>query len=216
MRIKALSRLLAAITLSALIISCPNLPRIDYGTPNSITIPNASFESPAGLTDNGLLNNVENWTPGGTWYGRFQSSIVPDGEYAVWSSYSYQGTIPDNGWSQELEAAFTEGKYILTVMTMADNTDGLVSRLYLGYDSGDDNYIVLDYKDVLISYSPDAAGFSYEDWITLTVSYEVRSGNAAIDNPIWIRMSTRTEATGVGGGSCWWDKVSLTVAYPLD
>lgn len=187
----------------------------EYGIPVAIGIPNSSFELPDGLTNNGLLNPVDSWTPGGTWYGRFRWNIVPDGEYAVWSSYSYQGTIPDNGWSQELVEVFEAGRYTLTVMALADNTEGLVSGLYLGYDAGGDSYAVLANAEVTISYNPNAPGFDYSDWVTLELTYDVRERSACVGKNIWVRMSTRSDATGVGGNSCWWDDITLTVAYPV-
>jgi hypothetical protein len=209
-------RAVSSLLLVALFLaSCNLLFPIDYGTPQAIDVPNSSFESPAGITDNGLLNVVSSWTPGGSWYGKFKSTIVPNGEYAIWSSYTNEGLMPENGWSQELPTVYAEGKFVLTVLTMADNDNGLISRLYLGYDSGNDTYKVLDTAEVLISYDSQADGFSWSNWITLRIEYEVRSWSGALGKPIWIRMSTQSEPTGKGGASCWWDNVSLTVAYPV-
>ena len=197
---------------------------IEYGSEISITISNSSFENPTGLTDNGLLNGVDDWIEGGSWYGRFQwADGVPDGEYAVWSSIFIDGsqpelgTDPNNGFSQELSTVFEEGRYTLRIKALGDNTAGLTSRLILGYDSGINDYVELVHQDTNISYDPDSLGFSYKDaWFNQELVFEVIEGSAVIGKPIWIRFTSITGASGTWGNSCWWDDISLTIAYPID
>lgn len=197
---------------------------IEYGSEISITISNSSFENPTGLTDNGFLNGVDDWIEGGSWYGRLQwADGVPDGEYAVWSSIFIDGsqaelgTDPNNGFSQELSTVFEEGRYTLRIKALGDNTAGLTSRLILGYDSGINDYVGLVHQDTNISYDPDSPGFSYKDaWFNQELVFEVIESSAAIGKPIWIRFTSITGVSGTWGNSCWWDDISLTIAYPID
>jgi hypothetical protein len=190
----------------------------------SITISNSSFENPTGCTDNGLLNGVDDWIEGGSWYGRVQwADGVPDGEYAVWSSIFIDGCHPElgidpnNGFSQELSTVFEEGRYTLRIKALGDNTAGLTSRLILGYDSGNNNYVELAHQDTNISYDPDSLGFSYQDaWFNQELVFEVIEGSAVIGKPIWIRFTSITADSDTWGNSCWWDDISLTIAYPID
>jgi len=111
------------ICITLLLASCNLLFPRDYETPQAIDVSSSSFESPAGITNNGLLNVVSSWTPGGSWYEKFKSTIVPDGEYAIWSSNTHEGLMPENGWSQELPTIYAEGKNVLIVLTMALSHD---------------------------------------------------------------------------------------------
>ena len=187
-----------------------------YGDENSITIKNSSFENPSvDLTDNGLLNGVDDWIEGGSWYGRWRwAGGVVDGEYAVWSSFVGGGA--DNGFSQELDTIFEAGQYSLSIKSLGDNTDGLTSRLIIGYDAGNDDYVELSHQDTSISYDREAEGFTIKEaWFDQEVVVKVTKASKAIGKPIWIRFTTTTGATGNGGNSCWWDDVSLSVAYPI-
>lgn len=197
-----------------------------YGSPNEIPISNNSFESPSleDPNEEGLLESVDDWQEGGSWYGRIRwKEAIPDGDYGVWSSVYIDGSQPelgrepDNGFSQELSQAFEVGQYTLTIKALGDNTEGLTSRLILGYESGDNNYVEIAHQDTSISYDPDVNTFSYaEAWHNQVLTVQIESDSAAVGKPIWVRFTSTTAPSGEGGNSCWWDDVSLSVSYPKD
>ena len=68
-----------------------------------------------------------------------------------------------------------------------------------------------------ISYDPDSLGFSYQDaWFNQELVFEVIEGSAVIGKPIWIRFTSITADPDTWGNSCWWDDISLTIAYSID
>lgn len=189
---------------------------VSYGEPSPITVPNGSFENPSDASKTGVMVNMDDWIEGGSWYGRFRwPEGVYDGEYAAWASFTDNNSQnnPDNSFSQELSDVFTPGMYTLSVKTMGDNTQGLTSRLTLGYNSGNNTYVELKSSDMQISYT---AGDDLKNkWITQTVEVEIKKSSKAIGKPIWIKVSSVTNASGQGGNSCLWDDVKLSTAYPL-
>ena len=168
-----------------------------------ITVKNSSFETPA---IGGQGAETTDWVAGGTWYGRHYSpDWAPHGEWFVWSSFKRGGA--DNGYSQELDAVYEAGTYLLTVWIYGD-AEGLVSRIMLGYDSGGDNYVVLANSE-MGGLGPDKA------WKRQTVSVDMTSGSPAVGKPIWIRLTGIAEPTsGDGGDSNSWDNVSLLYYEP--
>ncbi len=209
-------RKIFSIILVVCIILCSCGFNISYGEPSPIAVPNSSFENTSGASKTGDLVGADDWVAGGFWYGRFYwPEGVPDGDYGVWASYTDNNAQnnPDNGFSQELSSMYSAGKYILSIKSLGDNTSGLTSRLTLGYDSGNNTYVELKSSDVTISYN--AGDDLAAKWVTQTVELEVKQSSNAVGKPIWIKVSSVTNASGTGGNSSLWDDVKLSWAYTL-
>jgi hypothetical protein len=189
---------------------------IEAREPVALEIRNGSFERPA--DGSGELKPTEEWTAGGSWYGRLAQApaAAKDGSCFVWASYQRGG--PGNGYSQELGARCVVGRYTLSVWINAD-ARGLESRAMLGYDAGNDDYGVIGTGSLEAPYGLAAGAAWGSSWIRQTLVVDVKEGDPAVGKPLWVRFTTTTapaprrpDDTGSYGNSVSWDGVTLTLS----
>lgn len=188
-----IKKLMIALIISLFILGC------DSWVTDGVVIPisNPSFENP---TDTGLLIETDDWTVGGSWYGRWRwPEGAKDGECAIWSSY--RGGGPENGYEQTLSTKFEAGSYKLSIYSSAD-VDGIVSRLILGYINDSNASVELDHNDMTVNSGVD-------NWKLQELVVEIPANSPAIGRNIWIRFTGIEEPTTDGSDSNSWDSVSL-------